>query len=201
LNGIAVTDHNTIRGGIETNKINKDRNFLVITGCEVNTEIGDIIGLFLRSEIKSKKSMDVIKEIKDQGGIVVLPHPCREHKLNDTLVSAVDIIESFNSRTGAHENSYAEELAIKFNKPILAGSDAHFASEVGLATTEVYDATSLESVKNSLVSGNVKLVYCKRSPIYFQSASQLIKSTKNKKYKRVPLLMGKLVIDYVVSKK
>ena len=58
LTGIAVTDHNTIRGGLEVKEINKDRDFTVIVGSEVQTEIGDIIGLYLSDEIKSRISIE-----------------------------------------------------------------------------------------------------------------------------------------------
>jgi len=81
--------------------------------------------------------MDVIEEIRDQGGVVVLPHPFRGHKLSKELVSAVHAIETFNSRTCKAENDLAEELQKKHNKVALAGSDAHFYSEIGLARTEV----------------------------------------------------------------
>jgi len=40
----------------------------------------------------------------------VLPHPFRGHKLSPELISAVDAIETFNSRTGKAENILAEEL-------------------------------------------------------------------------------------------
>ena len=37
-NVIAVTDHNTIKGGIKARRINHDRKFLVIVGREIATE-------------------------------------------------------------------------------------------------------------------------------------------------------------------
>ena len=67
LNGVAITDHNTTKGGLEAKKINRDHDFLVIVGSEISTEIGDITGLFLSEEIKSRNSMEVIEEIKKQG--------------------------------------------------------------------------------------------------------------------------------------
>ncbi len=52
LDGIAITDHNTLKGGIETSKINNKDDFIVIVGSEIKTEYGDVIGLFLNEEIK-----------------------------------------------------------------------------------------------------------------------------------------------------
>jgi len=48
LNGIAITDHDTIAGGLSAQKANKDSGFLVIIGCEVKSDCGDIIGLFCK---------------------------------------------------------------------------------------------------------------------------------------------------------
>ena len=44
LSGIAVTDHNTIKGAIELKKLNKDENFDIIIGEEIETEIGHLSG-------------------------------------------------------------------------------------------------------------------------------------------------------------
>lgn len=46
LSGIAVTDHHTIRGGLETKKISPE-DLEVIVGSEIGTERGEVIGLFL----------------------------------------------------------------------------------------------------------------------------------------------------------
>ncbi|MBA7650996.1 Ubiquinone biosynthesis O-methyltransferase [subsurface metagenome] len=196
LDGIAITDHNTIKGGLEVEKINKDHDFLVIVGSEISTEVGDITGLFLNEEIKSRNSMEVIEEIKEQGGIVVLPHPYKGHKLNDGLISSVDVIESFNSRTGRYENFFAEELAEKYKKPTIAGSDAHFESEIGMAKTLI-NSQNLESVKYSIISGNTTIFDCQQSYGYLQNYSQLIKTIKNKKYISCPALLVKTVVGYV----
>jgi predicted metal-dependent phosphoesterase TrpH len=92
LDIIAITDHETIRGGIETQKLNQSRDFHVIIGCEINTEVGDIIGLYLNEEIKSRNSIEVIEEIYSQGGFVILPHPFRGHKLQKILFEKIDAL-------------------------------------------------------------------------------------------------------------
>ncbi|PKP56990.1 MAG: hypothetical protein CVT88_09505, partial [Candidatus Altiarchaeales archaeon HGW-Altiarchaeales-1] len=97
LSGIAITDHETIKGAKIAEKYSND-DFIVIVGCEINTEMGDIIGLFLNEEIKSRKSLSVIDEIKGQEGTVVLPHPFRGHKWNlisSDILENIRIIEGF----------------------------------------------------------------------------------------------------------
>ncbi len=182
LDGIAITDHNTIQGGLEARNINKDQNFVVIVGCEIHTDIGDIIGLFLEKEIKSRDYMGVIREIRDQSGIVVLPHPYRSHKLNPQLIENVDAIEVFNSRNNDNENIKASKLAERYKKPILAGSDAHFASEIGNSTTFV-ENDLISDINDILKAQILKMDY---SASYLQPLSQVIKSIKLKKYSSIP---------------
>lgn len=177
LDGIAITDHETIRGGFEAKKINQDPNFVVIVGCEVNTEVGDVIGLFLKEEIQSKNSIEVMKEIKEQEGITILPHPYRGHKLSKRLVESADIIEGFNSRSNKVENEKAMALATKCNKPFVAGSDAHFASEIGLSQT--YIEGDMSSDLKSSILFNRRNINGKQNSNYLNYASQMIKSIKS----------------------
>jgi predicted metal-dependent phosphoesterase TrpH len=181
LNGIAVTDHNTIKGGLEAQRINNDGEFMVIVGAEINTDAGDVIGLFLNEEIKSRMFREVIDEIRSQDGVVVLPHPFRGHKLSDELISSVDAIESFNSRTGTVENQRAKELVRKYKKTSVAGSDAHFLSEIGLASTQV-DCSSLDDLKSAILAGKASAFTSLQSRIYLQNCSQLVKSLKKRRY-------------------
>lgn len=52
LSGVAVTDHNTIKGGLKAKKYETE-DLRVIVGSEIETNRGEVIGLFLSEEIKS----------------------------------------------------------------------------------------------------------------------------------------------------
>jgi len=194
LNGIAITDHDTIKGGLEARNINNDPNFVVIVGCEILTDVGDIIGLFLSKEIKSRDYEGVIKEIKDQNGIIVLPHPYRGHKLNSKIIENVDAIEVFNSRNNENENIKALKLAKKYNKPILTGSDAHFVIEIGNATT-VIKGSDITEINNNILNASVKST--EYSPLYLKPASQIIKAIKSKKYNLIPQEVYNLAFSFI----
>lgn len=183
LNCIAVTDHDTIKGGIKTQNLNTDKDFLVIVGCEVQTEIGDLIGLNLNEEITSKNSIEVIEEIKSQGGYVILPHPYRGHKLNEYLIEKSDVIEVFNGRSTSEQNIKALELAKKYRKPFIAGSDAHFASEIGMTKVKI-DLSSNENVL--LFPLNERNISGNQCPWYLINLSQIIKSKKTKNFAVIP---------------
>ena len=127
---VCITDHETIRGSAEAAKLTQGSGVQAIIGAEYHTEVGDIIGLFLKEEIVSHQSMEVIRTIRAQGGISVLPHPYQSHTLNEGLLEAVDIIEVFNSRCDEGQNKQSFELADRLKKPMLAGADAHFAGDI-----------------------------------------------------------------------
>ena len=178
LSGIAITDHDTIRGGLETYKINENRTFTVIIGCEINTEVGDIIGLFLNDEIKSRDSIEVIDEIREQEGVVVLPHPFKSHNLNEELIRSVDLIEGINGRTSLEKNLMAQDLARKYNLPMIAGSDAHFGLEIGRVET-IINGSEIEEIKRSLLSGGAKIKGIP-SHKFFHVSSMMIKIIKTR---------------------
>lgn len=152
LDGIAVTDHNTIRGGIETFRINNNDDFIVIVGSEIKTEYGDIIGLFLNEEILSREFIQVTKEIKDQKGMVILAHPFRKYNFPVELLKHIELIEAFNARSSRNLNICALKLAEQFKKPMVAGSDAHMGLEIGRGRTIVsYD------IENALTDGRTEI--------------------------------------------
>ncbi|WP_424355030.1 PHP domain-containing protein [Methanobacterium sp. MBAC-LM] len=176
LDGIAVTDHDTIKGGLEAKKYETD-DFKVIIGSEVMTTKGEVIGLFLSEEIKSKDFYDVIDEIKAQSGIVVLPHPFDEWRYasfpSKEDVKYIDNIEIFNSRCVKKKyNDNASKFAKKYKLGVTGGSDAHFANEIGHAgviveTDDIYEAI----LKNNLqvfgkTSTNLNHVFTKMLKIW-----------------------------------
>ncbi len=160
LDGIAVTDHLTIKGGIETRKLNDDPDFLVIVGSEVETnDKGDLIGLFLEEEIETRNTADVITEIKAQGGVVFWAHPFRfgKNMLRSDAIEHLDLIEGFNSKTSASRNALAQQLAREYRKPAIGASDAHQAFEIGNGKTLVGDS-GFGTIKEALASGKIQIV-------------------------------------------
>jgi len=168
LDAIVICDHNTLKGALEVQALNNDKEFKVIPGAEIATDAGDITGIFLKNEIKSRKFSEVVREIRDQGGRVILNHPYKGHDLSLIDFSMIDFIEGWNSRLDSEANSMAVDLARKHNIPVIGGSDAHVYSEIGLCRTEVADLESLTPLKT---------VYRPSKHIYI-AGSQLIKSVK-----------------------
>jgi len=185
LAGVAITDHDTVKGGLETKKANDWKDLEVIVGVEVNTDAGHLVGLFVHEEVKAKHWRDFMHQVHAQGGIVVLPHPFRSHRLSDDLVRAVDAVETMNGRTWASANRSALELARKFDKPTVGGSDAHFHREVGSCVT-MADGHDL---KKAILAGKVSTKGT-HAPAYRESVTQGIAHLKRHEYKKVPKFVG-----------
>jgi len=175
LNGVAITDHNTIIGGLKA-KNYETEDFKVIVGSEISTEKGEIIGLFLKEEIKSKDVQEVVSEIKEQNGIIVIPHPfdaLRHSAFHPTGEDAkfIDCIEGFNSRCVFQEyNKKAVEFAMRHRLATTAGSDAHFANEIGNAGI----TTEAEDVREALIKNEVQ-IFGKRSSLVNHAGTKVLK--------------------------
>lgn len=142
LDRIAITDHDRIWAALEMAGRYPDR---VIPGEEVKTAEGiDVIGLYLKEEIPGgTPAREVCARIREQGGLVYLPHPYARGKggsgrYAEELADHADIIEVFNARL--HDpalNQAAADLAHRRRLPGGAGSDAHTLWEVGRARVEL----------------------------------------------------------------
>jgi predicted metal-dependent phosphoesterase TrpH len=140
LGAIAVTDHNVFGGALEAMELARGRDLIVIRGEEVKTEgQGEVIGLFLNEEIPPGLSFsDTIAAIKEQGGLVYLPHPFdRLHTIPDSAtlhrhLAEIDAFEVYNARLlFENYNDEALRFAAKYNLTMGAGSDAHVLQGVG----------------------------------------------------------------------
>ena len=140
------------------------------------------MGLFVESNILAKGIGEVLDEIRGQGGIAVLLHPARMcgSKLEEAA-RKVDVIEALNGRTRRGDNLKAQDLAFKFNKPVVAGSDAHLRFEIGCVKT-VFDASSsnLEDLRKLIINGNRKLAGRESSYVVhaFSFGTQIVKSLR-----------------------
>jgi len=180
---LSITDHDSIKGALVAKKYGDEFGIKVLIGEERKTDCGDIIGLNLNEEIKSQNWIEVIEEIYDQGGISIFPHPFRGHTEIEEIAQHVDIIETFNSRNSIDANNKALNLALKFKKPSIAGSDAHVYSEIGNSIMNItFMPNSLEKIAVNYSSKRQKV------------ESYIIKDIKLQKYYKIPLHAMRLIL-------
>ncbi|MBI2304893.1 MAG: PHP domain-containing protein [Chloroflexi bacterium] len=161
INCLAVTDHNTIEGALEVQKI---ASFPVIVGEEIKTTQGEIIGLFLTQEIpRGLTPLQTVTRIKEQGGLVVVPHPLDRLRRSRLRYSAlmdilpqVDALEVLNSRvTFGSDCRRARALARDKGLLTTVGSDAHTLGEIGAAWVEMPQFHDLPGFRDALAQGRV----------------------------------------------
>lgn len=185
LSAVAVTDHESIDGGMRAREMNQNPHLFVIVGSEIRTEIGDIIGLFLETEIKSRSAREVIREIKAQGGLVLLPHPFSYGitDYDETILRAIDLIELRNSRNWTEQLDRVLQYAVRYALTLVGNSDAHFVSEIG-STRNVAARSPApgESLKDFIRRGTFRIVQSKTKHHRFL-LSQAIKNMKRRRYR------------------
>lgn len=137
VDGLAITDHNTVRGSLAAKKIARRFKFLIITGCETRTKEGEIIALDVKENVPINLSIEeTVEKIHDLGGIAIAPHPFGSYIFRTCAGRKsvmADAVEVYNSTLTQSQNNKALNLARMFKKPVVAGSDAHSSREVGNA--------------------------------------------------------------------
>ncbi|HXV35275.1 MAG TPA: glycosyltransferase [Gaiellaceae bacterium] len=174
LGAIAVTDHNVFSGAQEAVGLARGRALTVIPGEEVKTDGGEVIGLFLKEEIPRGMPMgDTIAAIRDQGGVVYVPHPFdRLHTIPpaETLhrhLAEIDVFEVYNARLLFEGfNDEALRFARKYNLTMGAGSDAHVLQGVGTGLVRMRAFETPEEFLWSLRSAEI--VRRPKSLLYLQ---------------------------------
>lgn len=140
---IAITDHNTIQGGIAFKEYCHQRGdkISVIVGSEIMTTQGEIIGLYMSQEVPMLLTPEeTITRLEEQGAVVYVPHPYDEKRHRTVLheqviadnIDRIFCMEGYNGRN--IDISYEErqkEVVTKYNKVMVIGSDAHTACEIG----------------------------------------------------------------------
>jgi predicted metal-dependent phosphoesterase TrpH len=182
LGAIAITDHNVFAGAQEAVRLARRRDLVVIPGEEIKTEKGEVIGLFLDEEIERGLPMaDTIAAIREQGGVVYLPHPFdRLHTIPDapTLhrhMPEIDVFEVYNARLLFEGfNDEALRYARKYNLTMGAGSDAHVLQGVG---TGLVRMRAFENAAEFLISlRSAEIVRRPKSLVYLQGLKWVAQS-------------------------
>ena len=165
LNGLAITDHNNVRGSLIAKKVAKKfKNFIILTGSEIRTRDGEIIGLGIKDDVPINLSLEeTVDKIHDLGGVAIASHPFGSYifrRCTGRKSINADAIEAFNSTLTKNQNIKALRLAKEFKKSMTAGSDAHSSREIGNAGILV-EGDPLESI----LKGKVKIFGRKTSMI------------------------------------
>jgi predicted metal-dependent phosphoesterase TrpH len=168
LQVIAVTDHDHLEGAKRVEEvINQQSSTLkMITGVEVSTRHGHLLGLYVTKAPKAMRSVEEgIEDIKGQGGIVIVPHPLGRivPSLSRSKIDAlldkgyqIDGIEMYNpSPANASMRSVVRAANQQWGLAETGGSDAHFWQHIGAAYT-LFPGSSPEDFRRAIVERTVR---------------------------------------------
>ena len=180
IDKIAITDHNTIQGALQFQKIAPD---LVIVGEEIFTTQGEILAYFVQEEIPPNLTpKKTIELLRSQNAVISVSHPFdrfrqgawRESELLD-IIDDVDAIEGYNARCILEQdNIRAKNFAKQRNVLVTAGSDAHTRLEYGRALTYMPQFNDADEFRNSLRDAQIIEI---KSPLFVHFGSKLAKWT------------------------
>ncbi len=168
LDGVAITDHNEIKGAEILQQI---AAFPVIIGEEIMTEDGEITGYFLNERIEpGLPLLEAVAKIKEQRGLEAVPHPfdrLRSSALDKSCLNLIledlDLVETFNSRNiFQHDNHRAQAFAEKAMLPGIAGSDALSKPENGAGYIEI---ETFKDARDFLAKVHNAIIIAKKSSI------------------------------------
>jgi predicted metal-dependent phosphoesterase TrpH len=160
LDGIAITDHNSIQSFFEASKLAEDLelDLIVVPGAEISTSQGHLITLGTPNLVPSGLPADeTIEHANDNGGIVVAPHPYAFFRkgINNLQTIRLDAVETFNSKNLFRFSNYlANRSARKLNLGMTGGSDSHKVETIGFGYTEVNiaDGADVEQILQAIKS-------------------------------------------------
>ncbi len=175
LDVVAITDHDSVAGGLEAREVADRYGVRVIVGEEVKSAEGEVVGLFLERTIPPGMTFaETIAAIREQGGVVYVPHPFdRLHTVPSAAllranVTDIDVLEVFNSRLALPGfNEQAERFARRYRIPAAAGSDAHVLASLGTALTGMDDFTGPVDFVAALAES--RIVRRPKNYLYLQS--------------------------------
>ena len=215
MDGVAVTDHLSLRGGLEARSVNRDPDFLVIPGIEYPTDAGHIVGLFVETEprvvppsVSSAGSClcavsDVVSAIHAAGGIAVLAHPfeSRIHLPEGLFTAAgLDALEGFNGRAGSLRNPGANRQAQDYARangiPVVKSSDAHFEWEIarGGCVIEGLEPGALPDVVRQAILRGAAVPFGTPAPRTAIPMTSLSKIRRSHKFEKVPKALLRLTL-------
>jgi predicted metal-dependent phosphoesterase TrpH len=158
LDGVCITDHDTMevrhycREGIQPDGL------CVIFGMEYATSQGDFLVFGPTEEFpRGLSARELLRRVDGTGGVAVAAHPFRKARPASNRIfreGLCGIAEGVNGRNRVHENELALTRLDELGVSLVGGSDAHRLDELGKVATRIHgEIRSREGFVASLKDG------------------------------------------------
>ncbi len=148
LDGVCFTEHHSVSVSLPVARIKVPEGFYVFRGMEISTNRGHLLVYGLKDDSWNLWSRsqcldinEVLKMVRNLGGICVPAHPFRGwDSIGEEIysISGIEAVETHNGLNANSENREAIQAARTKKLPSIGGSDCHNKDQVGLAFT-VFD--------------------------------------------------------------
>jgi sugar phosphate isomerase/epimerase len=175
LDGICLTEHDSVWNPDEARKLAEDSGYLVIPGVEISTDDGHILAFGVEKYVFGMHRAERLAEhVEERGGCMVIAHPYRRQipwkDDEDDWKSALErsarnpaykhclAMEVLNGRGNERENRFSDELREMMDLPGTAGTDSHAVHDIAKVAT-YFESDSIETWQDlvrELKTGN----YC-----------------------------------------
>jgi len=181
LDGIAITDHDTVKG-VKICRSYASNKLEIISGCEIASIQGHILAYGIDEwDGKKMDAQEAVDKIHELGGIAVAAHPFKTGMLKKGLQEFtkkldLDGIEVLSYHLNKKENAMAKKFAERMKLGMTAGTDAHISSDIGEVRT-VSQGDLLEDIKNARTK--VEGIECPVIKTYLTLAQRALLLTKS----------------------
>ena len=155
LDAICLTDHDAFWTTEQIDDLSNSHNFLIIPGCEINTEAGHVLVFGLSKYEFGMHKAEFLQACVDKaGGAMIAAHPYRrrfieepaekpgvreemlERAGGDEFFQMCQGLEALNGRGLSIQNQFSLDLGGMLSVSMTAGSDAHKVEQIGTVATE-----------------------------------------------------------------
>ncbi len=150
LQGICITDHESMGLREHAAEVSKKTGFPVFVGIEFYSLQGDILAFgidhYPDERISAQEFIDLVHA---QGGVTISAHPFRHNRRgleeNIGILEGLDGIEILNGSTLPDATMKAVQFGKKYDLAVTGGSDCHYPEKVGVYAT--YFPTDIHTVE------------------------------------------------------
>jgi len=180
VDGFVLTEHRAIDRSIDYRKLGEQYGLLILQGVEVDGDFGHILLYGVTDEclryidITNRRLNDreVIRIMRDCGGIAVPAHPFRESIHGRALeekrdwVAEIEIIEQFNGANTAVQNAKASAIVARDALRGIGGSDAHYVNWfLTFATVFERRVETMQELAAELLAGRFVPIQLPQAPM------------------------------------
>ena len=178
LEGICVTDHDSMGLKEYAAEYSKDTGFPIFVGIEYYSLQGDIVAFGIEDYPTERiPAQDFIDLVNAQGGVCFAAHPFRNNNrgLEENLrkVKGLHGLEVLNGSTSVEACQKAARYALELGLFTLGSSDCHVPEKLGIYAT--YFPREIRSVQELIRS----VKRCETLPVYYKEGGYYLWDMKN----------------------